>query len=92
MQNYDICMVRDLHCQQAEWGMWLRDIWIFKILADQWLVRESRIQLMILQNRAIASGSACSSRRVDIGNTKEVENLEETASRMHPEVPVATGM
>ena len=47
---------------------------------------------MILQNRAIASGSACSSRRVDIGNTKEVENLEETANRIHPEVPVATGM
>ena len=47
---------------------------------------------MILQNRVIAPGSACSSRRVDIGNTKEVENLEETANRMHAEVPVATGM
>ena len=44
---------------------------------------ESRIQLMILQNRAIAPGRACSSQHVDIGNTKEVENLEETASRMY---------
>ena len=46
---------------------------IYWLISDYY--RESRIQLMILQNRAIAPGSACSSRHVDIGNTKEVENL-----------------